>query len=52
MNNIMEALLALALHDTKHTKSQVMDIIKNNNLGLKLDYDEVIKLRDEMAGES
>ena len=50
MNNIMEALLALALHDTRHTKAQVMDIIKNNNLGMKLDYDEVIKLRDEMAG--
>ena len=49
-NSIMEALLALALHDTKHTELQVMDIIKNNNLGLKLDYDKVIKLRDEMAG--
>ncbi len=50
MSNIMQALLALALHDTKHTESQVMDIIKNNNLGLKLDYDKVIKLRNEMAG--
>ncbi len=50
MSDLMQHLLALALHDTRHTESQVMDIIKNNNLGLKLDYDKVIQLRNEMAG--
>ena len=48
MNNIMEALLALALLETKYTESQVMDAVK---CGDGLDFDEIIKLRDEMAGE-
>ncbi len=51
-NSIMQALLALALLETKYTESQVMDAVKSNILGLKLDYDEVIQLRNEMAGES